>query len=120
MGIGFILIFVGNLFDMEKWNNLDFRYADHLLKIRDVSFCQEEYFNKLILEIRIKLYDYIISNNDKRYIAYVISMEIATIIDYLYCKSEDMDTYPCERIIQRYGYTIEYLLDDEIFQYVFG
>lgn len=60
------------------------------------------------------------SNNDKRYIAYVISMEIATIIDYLYCKSEDMDTCFCEKIIERYGYKIEDLLDDEIFQYVFG
>lgn len=119
MSIGFIIIFVENLFDMGKGNDLNFRYADHLLKIRDVSFCQEEYFNKLILEIRKKLYDYIISNKDKRYIAYLISIEIATIIDYLYCKSEERDTYPCERIIERYGYTIEDLLDDEIFQYVF-
>lgn len=106
---------------MEKELNLNFKYADQLLKIRSISFnpLLRDVFNKFIIDIRKKLYDYVIANNDKKYIAYVISIEIATIIDYLYCKSEGKDTYPCERIIEKYGYAIEDLLDDEIFQFIF-
>lgn len=109
---------------MKKGINLKFNYSEQLLKVRDASTNPVllEYFLNLILEIRKKLYNYITvtSNNEKKHIAYIVSIEIPTIIDYLYCIYNERDTYPCEKIINRYGYTIDDLLDNEIFQYIFG
>ena len=106
---------------MKECINLNFNYAEQLLKIRDAAFrlYPEEYFQNLILSIRRKIYDYITLDKEKKYIAYIISIEIATIIDYIYCISEGKDTYPCERILEKYGYKIEDLLDNEIFKYIF-
>lgn len=109
------------ILNMKECINLNFNYAEQLLKIRDAAFrpYPEEYFQNLILSIRRKIYDYITSDKEKKYIAYIISIEIATIIDYIYCISEGKDTYPCERILEKYGYKIEDLLDNEIFKYIF-
>lgn len=106
---------------MKECINLNFNYAEQLLKIRDAAFrpYPEEFFQNLILSIRRKIYDYITSDKEKKYIAYIISIEIATIIDYIYCISEGKDTYPCERILEKYGYKIEDLLNNEIFKYIF-
>lgn len=106
---------------MKECINLSFNYVGHLLKIREAAFkpFPEEYFQNLIISIRQKLYDYISADKEKKYIAYIISLEIDTIIDYIYCLTEKKDTYPFENIIKRYGYKIEDLLDDEIFRYIF-
>lgn len=98
----------------------NFRYASTLLQIRDMAIepMMSEQFNKLIIIIREKLYKFIQENNVESYKGYIISLEIPTIIDYIFCVYDNKDTYPCEKIIERYGYDIKDLLDEKIFKYI--
>lgn len=98
----------------------NFSYANNLLQLREIATepSMSEQFHELIILVRTKLYKFIETNNEKKHKAYIIALEIATVIDYIYRVYDDRDTYPCEKIIKRYGYEIKDLLDDEIFKYV--
>lgn len=106
---------------MEKTINLNAVYVEYLLHIRSITTEPHlsEMFNNTIVLLRKRLFDYIEANKPNKEKAYIIALEIDTIIDYLYCTTEKKDLYPCERIIKRYGYEMDDLLDNDIFQYIF-
>jgi hypothetical protein len=106
---------------MKKTINLNVIYVEYLLHIRSIAIEPHlsDIFNNTIVLLRKRLFDYIEANKPNKEKAYVIALEIGTIIDYLYCITEKKDSYPYERIIKRYGYEIDDLLDNDIFQHVF-
>lgn len=115
-----IITFAKNNYIMTKEIIPNFSYANNLLQLREIATepSMSEQFHELIILVRTKLYKFIETNNEKKHKAYIIALEIATVIDYIYRVYDDRDTYPCEKIIKRYGYEIKDLLDDEIFKYV--
>ena len=96
---------------------LNEKFIAKILEIRELdSLLLRNY----IAQARNELYKNVLSTNEEKYKyqAYILSIELPIIIDYIYCFHNEKDTYNQEKFISQYGISITDLMIDDLFKYI--
>lgn len=101
--------------------NLSEKHVEDVLKLRELALepTLRNLFLKCIVSTRRRLYQYIQNNGEYKYEAYILSIEFPAVIDYIFCLKNDIDTYPAECALTRYGVDVTDIINDKLFDLIF-